>query len=296
MWERTLTDWLFLLSPWLALLCLIAWDARTPRTKNDKVVAQSNDSLSPDFGALIAVIQREGIAYRREEEREDRGKRTREWITIALIFVTFVAICYQVREMIKVYGPIKQQAEAARVAAKATARAADAATAQSENSDKSLTLSQRAWVGPTIARIDGAIEVGKPLKVVISYANSGREPATNFVHVQNVFTASSEDSSNGILNAKVLGDFKGCQDAQTLRPGQVVFPTTTNSSNNLTISTAANLVDQAVADGEKSVIVDGCFLYKSFEVIRHSYFCFFFTAKQTDPNGLSYCENGTNAD
>jgi hypothetical protein len=76
---------------------------------------------------LIQAIKDEGIAYRKEEQREDRSKTWREWITIALITLTFFAVCYQVYEMIKVYDPIQQQAEASQQAAQATVQAADAA-------------------------------------------------------------------------------------------------------------------------------------------------------------------------
>jgi|ERR1700719_3583395 uncharacterized protein YecT (DUF1311 family) len=114
------------------------------------------------FSSLIETIRDEGRAYRKEEQREDQGKRFREWITIILITMTFAAVCYQVYEMIKVYEPIREQAEAAKSAANATKRAADAATTQSEiatkqaeisarqaeNSDKALVQSQRAWIGP----------------------------------------------------------------------------------------------------------------------------------------------------
>src|ERR1700677_714880 len=52
-----------------------------------------------DLSVLIETIKSEGVAYRKEEQREDRGKKIREWVTIGLIFVTFVAVCWQVHEM-----------------------------------------------------------------------------------------------------------------------------------------------------------------------------------------------------
>src|SRR5690348_3124680 len=91
-----------------------------------KVVKYSRPSA--DLSALIDVIREEGHAYRKEEQLEDSGKKVREWITIGLIALTLIAVGWQVYEMVKVYEPIKAQAEASQ-------RAAEAATKQSENSD-----------------------------------------------------------------------------------------------------------------------------------------------------------------
>src|SRR5262249_3655087 len=87
---------------------------------------------SSDFSALIDAIKSEGRSYRSEEKREDTGKKFREWVTIILVGLTFIAICYQVHEMIKVYDPIKDQAVATEKAAEATIRTANAATDQSK--------------------------------------------------------------------------------------------------------------------------------------------------------------------
>lgn len=285
-----MAEWFILLSPWLALVCLVFWDVRDqPR----RAVADIKPKVvSPDVAALIE-----------EEQREDRGKNIREWITIALIAMTFVAVCYQVHEMIKVYEPIKEQADATKQAADASTRAADAATKQSEiatkqseKSEQALVLAQRAWVGPTIAKIVGTAEIGKPLKITIQYANSGREPALNFIYAADVFSATASDETNGVITAKVNAAFKGCKDATSLRPGQVVFPAVANSANTLSITTNDKFVDEATINGEKTIVIDGCFVYKSFDVIRHSYFCFFYNNKTPPTDGLNYCENGAGAD
>jgi hypothetical protein len=285
-----LAELLVLLSPWLALACLIIWDARNqPREAAPKFEAKA---VSADFAALIS-----------EEQREDREKKIREWITIALIAMTFVAVCYQVREMIKVYEPIKEQAEATKQAADASTRAADAATrqseiatGQSEKSERALVLAQRAWVGPTIAKVVGTPEIGKPLKISIQYANSGREPALNFIYAADVLAATAADEANGALTAKVNAAFRGCKEATTLRAGQVVFPTVANTANTLSVTTNDKFVDQAIIDGETTIVIDGCLVYKSFDVIRHSYFCYFYNNKTPTPDGLNFCENGAGAD
>lgn len=89
---------------------------------------------SSDFATLIDTIKNEGAAYRNEEKREDNGKFVRDWITIVILTITFlalaktyVAISDQVAEMQKVYGPIKEQATAAAIQATAAKQQADTA-------------------------------------------------------------------------------------------------------------------------------------------------------------------------
>lgn len=74
----------------------------------------NNHRPSADFTALIDAIKAEGSTYRREEKSEDSRKSFREWVTVVLLGFTLVAVCFQVNEMIKVYEPIKTQAEAAK--------------------------------------------------------------------------------------------------------------------------------------------------------------------------------------
>lgn len=242
---------------------------------------------------LIKTIEAEGRAYRKEEQDEDRGKKWREWITIILIAFTFVAVCYQVYEMIKVYEPIKEQAEASKIAADAATAQSKIATKQSENSEKALVQAQRAWVGPSNVRIDGAVEIGKPISIVVDYTNSGKEPALNFVPAIDYFPTTTEEDANGAVIAKTNAYFKGCKDVTSLRPGQVIFP---NAGNSFTLKTKDDFVDQTLLDGNTIIVVDGCFLYKSFDVIRHTYFCYFFNNKTTKPSNLNICSTGAGAD
>jgi hypothetical protein len=75
----------------------------TRNSKKGKPAKYNPRRPSANFAALIAAVQSEGIAYRKEEQSEDRGKRLREWITISLVALTLIAVVFQVHEMIKVY-------------------------------------------------------------------------------------------------------------------------------------------------------------------------------------------------
>src|SRR5262245_56475078 len=87
-------------------------DKKSPKlsrvlTKPRPFASARTTELGKNFAQLIAAIRGEGAAERAEEQREDRGKKFREWTTIILIALTFIAVCWQVHEMIKVYEPIK---------------------------------------------------------------------------------------------------------------------------------------------------------------------------------------------
>jgi hypothetical protein len=135
-------------------------------------------SISADFAALIHAIRYEGKANRREERREDRGKAFREKITIGLIAATLTAVGWQVREMVRVYEPISEQAKASSQAASATLSA------------------QRAWVGPLTVTVP-SIQKDKGIVGTIPYQNSGREPAANFYPYFTAKVYSVEDWNGG---------------------------------------------------------------------------------------------------
>ena len=261
------------------------------------IIGQSSRERSqrPDFSDLIEVIKEEGRAYRKEEQREDRGKQFREWITIGLIFVTFVAVCYQVHEMIKVYDPIQEQAIAANESAKETKRSADAAAKVAEDSEKSLVASSRAWVGPTDAKItSGPLAIEKPTKIVISVRNSGREPARDFRWIPTTIISSRGE---GTLDQKVDTNLKFCLGTPSQKFGQVIFPTGGFGEGfEFTVSFDGSKIDQAVIDGQKVIVVQGCLAYESFGATRHSAFCYFFDNKSSALEHLNICSGGSSAD
>src|SRR5271166_4515884 len=118
-------------------------------------------SASPDFAALIHAINTQGRANRAEEKREDDGKRFREHVTIILIASTLLALSWQVYEMVRVYGPITDQAEVLQ---------------------KNLVASNRAWIEPSSLRLSKPLEQSGGLKVQLYIANKGKEPAVDIIY------------------------------------------------------------------------------------------------------------------
>jgi hypothetical protein len=282
------------------------------RRKQDEGEATKDDQSAPsaDFVALINAIKDEGIAYRKEEQREDRGKRRREWITIILIAFTFAAICWQVHEMVKVYEPIRQQAEAAQKSADAAAQTADAAQSQAEAMTKqaessvrqaesaaqAIIGSQRAWVGPTNATFGSEPTIGKPIEITILYQNTGREPALSFVWNAAPYGATLTEDANGVVATKLSRSLEFCKNTNTWQGGSVAYPTVGFNTFNLNLKTADDFVDEEITKGDKFIFVEGCFLYRSFDRARHSYFCYFYKQGQTKIQNLNICAIGHYAD
>jgi hypothetical protein len=287
-------------------------DEKSGQTRDNKP-----NSPSSDFAALINAIKIEGAAYRREEQREDRGKKFREWITIGLLCATVIAIGWQVYEMIHVYGPIHDQAVAAGEqaaasdkaanaairAADATTKAADAAvkqseiaTKQAEASDRAAAQAQRAWVGPRDARLESKPILGQKNKVIIEYQNTGKEPAIGFVFGGFPFVITTEEDANGTAIQKMLANMKQCVETKAAMLAGVVFPTSGFTAGNLGTLIDEKLIDQDLLDSKKMLIIQGCFAYIASNVVRHSAFCYFFKADQTDIAHLNICQSGNYAD
>jgi hypothetical protein len=252
---------------------------------------------SADFSALIDTIVAEGRAYRAEEQREDRGKRLREWLTVIMLGATMVGVFWQVREMIHVYGPVRDQAIASQKAAEAATVAAAAATKQSENSDKALVQAQRAWVGPRNASIAADPAIGKPVEITIEYQNSGREPATGFFYFVEPFGMLPAEEADGTLAVKIHSYMKACQDTKEWPGGSVVYPSSSGFGGGYTLSikTTDNFIEEAMINGEKTIIVQGCFVYKTLEAPKHSYFCYFYRQGFTKIQNLNICLAGHDA-
>ena len=262
------------------------------------------------ISAFINAYRHQQETNRQQEKREDRGKTFRDYATLLFVVLTTCGIFYQAiifsgqlsemqssgEQTAKLIGANAKLAEAAANQADAAAKQADAMVAAVEVSRESLIAAGRAWVGPRLAKITSPMEAGKPIELAIEYANSGREPALDFVYSLEGFSSSNAEERRGTSFARVSIALNNCRAADSLPAGQVVFPSTGFSAYNLTAPIPNQTLDQETIDGEKTLILQGCFLYRSFKVIRHSYFCYFYRAKVSKADNLSICTAGHYAD
>jgi hypothetical protein len=261
------------------------------RPKPRLIIGARRTELSANFAALVDAIRGEGTAERAEERREDRGKRFREWVTIFLIAATLIAVSWQVHEMIKVYEPLRNQAEAAIKSADAATKSADAATQQALNAERTLIQTQRAWVGPLNAAFAAEPMIGKPLEVAIEYRNTGHEPATNFIYYVTWLAVTPSEDATADFVSQLNSYVHTCRNSQWGGGGSMVFPTTAGfaSGYNLTTKSNDDLVDDAVVQGSKTVFVQGCFRYKTLDIPKYTYFCYFYKAGVTKIHNLNIC-------
>lgn len=273
---------------------------------NDLQRETKDNNAAAKIATAINALSDAQIAQTKSEDRNEQKDRAISVATLFLVlltvvftYLTWVTLSGQLKEMKSAGEQTKQIIEANGKLAEAASKQADAAAENAKTAHDSYVASQRAWVGPTNAKIDGDIAVGKPLSIVINYLNTGREPAINFVYTGDAFTSTPNEDSSGTTFAKINADFAGCRKAQLTGGGSVIFPSAgglTPSGQSLTITKPDSFVEQNVIDGINTVVADGCFLYKSIGIVRHSYFCYFYNAKQTKAAALNICQNGNGAD
>lgn len=259
---------------------------------------------SPNFATLIDIIKSEGIAYRKEEQREDRGKNFREWITIGLIAFTFGAVCWQVHEMIKVYEPIRQQAEAAGQQAAAAKQQAESMAKQAETSAKEIVAASRAWLGPLTTTIN-SVQKDKALEGVVQYQNTGREPATDVLPNISTKIYLLDEWNSGTAAKEIIALAEKClaiSETQLPRGLQVVYPNIGFSTYQLHFDTNKGaepdkiIVTDDMIAGKTIFKVQGCFIYRSIGSIHHSAFCYFYQGNSTSLPNLNICNVGNAAD
>ena len=273
----------------------------------EQSVDDKREQRESDYLKVINRVANELMATRNQEQRDDDKRAFREKTTIALLVATVIAAGLgdvffygQMSEMQRAYGPIADQADAAKTAADAAVKAADAATKQSENSDKSLIQAQRAWAGPRNASFAAEPTVGKPVEIAIDYQNSGHEPAVGFVYFTEPFLISQAEGNNGVAIAKIQNYMQSCQATKEWQGGSVIYPTVSSGFGgggySLTLKSKDDLIDDDVVKGDNVVIVQGCFLYRTFATARHSYFCYFYKQGMTKIQSLNICPSGHYAD
>jgi hypothetical protein len=166
-----------------------------------------------------------------------------------------------------------------------------------KDTEATLEFSERAWVGPIDAKLDAAPQEGKDVKATVSVRNTGREPALDFVWSLKALVATANELENGVIDRMASEYVSACFKTRSRRRQQVIYPSTgfgTGFDFSSTID--KDLIDNHVIEGDNLIIVQGCLVYRTFDKVRHSAFCYFFKAKATDPAHLNICAGGSDAD
>lgn len=236
-----------------------------------------------------------------------KKREIREWAHLVVLTLTLAAAAAAAYEASRLadltniaIGDARKLAKKQAIdtqAALATAKqAADSSTVSSTTAQQNLVASQRAWVGPSDAKLDGTLKLGQPIDIVVSFMNTGREPARGFVSDLDAFAATADDEKKGIAQTRIVADFDKCNATQSSPPAQVIYPS--NGFNNYTIRKTIDkaMIDEGIIDGTKTIIAQGCFVYTTFQQVHRSTFCYYFKSGVTKPDHLNICIVGHYAD
>jgi hypothetical protein len=243
---------------------------RAEREKRERQKHQDNIEI---VGALDRL--RNQLATDEQEEARDHGKKAfRDWATILLIFATVVTagigdvIFYKTMRDARIAATGAHSDNVA-----ATAQAAKANADTSRGAEQTRVESSRAWVGPTTATIDAAPTLGKPATVSISYQNTGKEPARNFTYYASPAVINLAADHAGKLTQQ-YSDYMGkCLRTPDTENAGVVYPSTGFNGNTLTVTVKGAAIDSNVIAGKNGLLVQGCFVYRTFNQPHHSAFC-----------------------
>jgi hypothetical protein len=275
----------------VAIISMIVWAlgagflrGSEPSEPNITQEGQSKTVQGPptaDFAALTNAINAQGRANRIEERREDIRRQFIDLTTIILLALTAAAIFRQLDEMVKVYGPIKEQAEAAKAAA----------TAANDN----IIAGNRAWIVPGNVSIQQMV-AGARVDAVVNYTNAGHQPAKlERGLLFRTFTKTDWWSSPSGFVLRSLSN--ACMSKQDFTPTSIVYPSTAYQLSTVTNASGAIYADSTLLNGDTVLAITGCFIYSTFEKIHHTSFCYYFQKISTPDIGrLTVCEAGNDAD
>ena len=188
--------------------------------------------------------------------------------------------------------------------------AAAAQTASTQTAEKLRRFTEatdRAWIGPVSARSD-PFAVGKPIKIGVSFMNTGRVLASYEAWTTGLFYIKDEWNGGKVstdVSAKETECFNGMphiNSGSKLRG--VAYPTTGFSSYTLSYNSANPNIPEdhrlifSLVDAGLIYVFTGCFVYKTGKSApHHSFYCYFHEAGiSEDINNLSFCPFGQNAD
>ncbi len=289
-----------------------SWKSEVQKTVEEAANAdrKNREAQNDDAAAKItAAIEALSNAQQTQTSHEDRNEKINVALAVLTIFLVFLTVVFTGLSWLTFRDQLNEMKVSARQTNKiidANAKLVDAATKQAEAATENAKIAQdnfvaseRAWVGPRNAKIANNPVVGQDLPIMVDYGNSGREPATETIYDTDAFTATKAEDAAGKVTQQIASFTNKCIDMWNPGKSQVVYPATgglASTAYTLTKTLDKSLVDAEVVNGNKSIVVDGCFVYKTAQAIHRSWFCFFYKAGQTQNGNWNICPTGNGAD
>lgn len=125
------------------------------------------------------------------------------------------------------------------------------------DTEETLELSERAWVGPIDAKLDAVPQQGKDIKATVSVRNTGKEPALDFTWDLKAVIATQRDLDN--INSTIEKYVRSCFSMPSLHRRQVIYPSTGFGTGfDFSDSIDKSIVDADLVTGTYVVVVRGC--------------------------------------
>lgn len=135
----------------------------------------------------------------------------------------------------------------------------------------------RAWIAPTKLELDSGNSDNKPIKVILSYGNTGHQPAK-----ETVFSGLNDlmipwDETKGfpfVENPSCVGLLEKRNERKT--PGWPFIYPSSEPIYHASYTTKNTTADAELTGGKRVLIVRGCFVYETIgKIDAHSNFCFY---------------------
>lgn len=140
-----------------------------------------------------------------------------------------------------------------------------------------LESNQRAWLVPTGAEILG--HNSSPIGLQINFKNTGHESALDVAHFSDSYVTENEIDLAGTRYVD-LHNFKWpnldvCRNLPDLKTNRPVYPGGEDSTRRYVLPNANDPAVEGILLGRLSVVVYGCSVYKTFNKVRHSPYCYY---------------------
>ncbi len=265
----------------------------------------------PDLLAALMAISLQLEASRHDQNVADIAKERRETLTargfVVTALVSVLGLLVTAEQVRLTRQSLNNSEKGAAAQALNTEKslgiakqAADAVTLQAgmlrdsnDTARQTLVEGSRAWIGP-----DGGSSpepsLGSDLTMSVSFRNTGKTPAFNVFYVAKPLTFTKQQASGN--GAQILEIESRCNTETGLANLGVAYPGTGANAYSMRTRFDKSMIDQKVLDGDRDLVVVGCFFYKTFEVVHHTNFCFYFRSKLVPAGNWSFCEVGNDAD
>jgi len=218
------------------------------------------------------------------EKREDRWENFREWVTVALLICTTIGVFLQVHEMIKVYGPIREQALANQESAAAAKLAAEAARDAVNLAKTNAEIQLRPYV---FIEANGVKTTASGLEADLVAKNVGQTPAYR-AHVRGLVRIVDYPLKSGEVPARFEDGPKGAAFHIPHHNTNVLGPGRELRFAGVARSFEPRDMAEVRQGGTKRILVAGMFYYSDvYRATHYTKYCMLYSGLTLDT--MSFC-------